>query len=219
MLQGSNAQEDDSAMKWKKKIWVFDDIISIEQQQHIKKMMIGSETAGSDFPWHFIPDVTGGGSQDKRPGFGQTFIRDGAIKSHEAYIKMLEPLWKNCMEKVKHKTNTVGKYSVVKSRTFLQLPLNGLSGGEYDAHHIDLMEEHFALLYYVCDADGDTVIFENLYSKNNPKPPALHELKEKMRVTPKQGRVVIFDGYYWHTATQPTKRVRCVINTDVVQHA
>jgi hypothetical protein len=206
-------------MKWKKEVWVFDDIVSIEEQQQIRKMMLGSGMNGSDFPWHFIPDVTGGGSRDKRPGFGQTFIRDGVIKSHEAYIKMLEPLWTNCMKKMKQKTNKAGKYSIVKSRTFLQLPLNGLSGGEYDAHHVDLLEEHFALLYYVCDADGDTVIFENMYSKNDPKPPEPHELKEKMRVTPKQGRVVIFDGYYWHTATQPATTVRCIINTDVVQHA
>ena len=49
------------------------------------------------------------------------------------------------------------------------------------------------------------------------EPPALRALKEKQRVKPKQGRVVIFDGAFWHTATQPSKGIRCVINTDVVQ--
>jgi hypothetical protein len=205
-------------MKWKKKVWVFDDIVSLEKQQEIRKMMLGSEAVASDFPWHFIPDVTGGGSQDKRPAFGQTFIKDGVIKCHEAYIKMLEPLWSSCMQKMKEKTNTVGKYSILKSRTFLQLPLCNFDGTQYDAHHIDMLESHFALLYYVCDSDGDTVIFENMYSARYPKPPEPHELKEKIRVTPKQGRVVVFDGYYWHTATQPTSSTRCVINTDVVQY-
>jgi hypothetical protein len=205
-------------MKWKTKVWVFDDIVSIEKQEEIRKAMLGSKTAASDFPWHFMPDVTGGGSEDARPAFAQTFIRDGVIKSHEAYIKMLQPLWESCMTKIKEKTNTVGKYSILKSRTFLQLPLRTLSGSEYDAHHIDMLEDHFALLYYVCDSDGDTVIFENMYSKKYPKPPEPHELKEKIRVTPKQGRVVIFDGYYWHTATQPATSARCVINTDVVQY-
>lgn len=219
LICGTNDGGDSKRMKWKGEVWVFDDIISSEAQQHVKKMMLGSGVSGSDFPWHFIPDVTGGGSKDKRPGFGQTFIRDGVIKAHEAYIKMLEPLWTNCMEKIGQKTNAEGKYSIVKSRTFLQLPLNGLGGGEYDAHHIDLLEEHLALLYYVCDADGDTVLFENMYSRKTPKPPEVHELKEKMRVKPKQGRVVIFDGYHWHTATQPATSVRCVINTDVVQYA
>ena len=133
-------------MKWKRKVWVFDDIISKEKQEEIKKAMLGSETTASNFPWHFIPDVTGGGSKDKRPAFGQTFIRDGVIKSNEAYIKMLETLWTSCMKKINEKTNAVGKYSILKSRTFLQLPLRNLSGSEYDAHHIDMLEEHFALL-------------------------------------------------------------------------
>lgn len=205
-------------MEWKKKVWIFDDIISIQKQEEIRTTMLGTETVASDFPWHFIPDVTGSGSQDKRPAFGQTFIKEGVIKSHESYIKMLEPLWANCMEKIKEKTNTVGKYSILKSRTFLQLPLRNVSGGEYDAHHIDMLEDHFVLLYYVCDSDGDTVIFDNLYSKNDANPPEPIELKEKVRVTPKQGRVVVFDGFYWHTATQPATSARCIINTDVVQY-
>lgn len=209
--------EGKKTMKWKNKIWVFDDIITVEQQENIKKNLLGSEAAGSRFPWNFVPDVTGSGSQDKRPAFSHTFIRDGVI-SHQAYIKMLEPIWASCMEKLQEKTNTVGKYSPVKARTFLQLPLRNIKGGEYDAHHIDLLDEHFVFLYYVCDADGDTVLFENMYSKKHPKPPEPHQLKVKKRVVPKQGRVVIFDGYYWHTATQPTKGIRCVINTDIIQH-
>jgi hypothetical protein len=206
-------------MKWREKIWVFDDIISPEEQEHIKATMLGSAQSSSVFPWHFIDDVTGGGSVDKRPAFARSFIKDGVIRSPENHIKMLEPLWKRCMEKIKDETGVEGQYSIVKSRTFLQLPLSGLRGSRYDAHHIDLMQEHFALLYYVCDADGDTVIFENMYSEADPKPPAPSRLKEKMRITPKQGRVAIFDGYYWHTATQPSAGVRCIINTDVVQHA
>jgi hypothetical protein len=200
-------------MKWKKKIWVFDEIITKEQQEHIKTTLLSYT-----FKWGFIDNITADDAREKRPGFGHTFIRDGVIHSQETYIKMLEPLWTNCMEKMKQETNTTGNYSVVQARTFLQLPLRNISGGEYDAHHIDMPMEHFALLYYVCDADGDTVIFENMYGKQNPNAPEPSQLKEKKRVTPKQGRVVIFDGYYWHTATQPSKGVRCVINTDVVQH-
>jgi hypothetical protein len=200
-------------MKWKKQIWVFDDIIPIEQQETIKNTLLGPQ-----FPWRFVDDVTGGGSQDKRPAFSHTFISDGAIRTNQAFVNVLQPLWKNCMGKVMEKTSTQGNYSALKARSFLQLPLANLTGSEYDSHHIDMMQEHFAFLYYVCDSDGDTVLFENMYSRDNPNSPEPGELKEKMRVTPKQGRVVIFDGYYWHTATQPSKGIRCVINTDVVQN-
>jgi hypothetical protein len=38
-----------------------------------------------------------------------------------------------------------------------------------------------------------------------------------MEVTPKQGRVVIFDAYHWHAETQPGTGMRCVINSNVSQ--
>lgn len=90
-------------------------------------------------------------------------------------------------------------------------------GPKLDAHHIDYYKRHLSILYYVLDADGDTVIFENMYHPNDKKVPEPDELKVKKQVTPKQGRVVIFDGYHWHTATQPEKHMRCVINSNVLQ--
>ena len=38
----------------------------------------------------------------------------------------------------------------------------------------------------------------------------------KKSVKPKQGRVAIFDGRYYHTANQPNKDIRCVINYNLV---
>ena len=52
--------------------------------------------------------------------------------------------------------------------------------------------------------------------KADEKIPDFENLKEKQRVMPKQGRVVCFDGYYWHTSQQPSKGVRCIINYNVV---
>jgi len=50
----------------------------------------------------------------------------------------------------------------------------------------------------------------------SPSPPEPKDLKEKLRVKPKRGRVVIFDGFRWHTATQPKMcKARCVINTNL----
>ena len=34
----------------------------------------------------------------------------------------------------------------------------------------------------------------------------------KQKVTPKQGRVVIFDGGQYHTAQQAINSVRCIVN-------
>ena len=200
-------------MKWKNQIWIYDDIIPKAQQDEIENTLLSYT-----FKWGFIDNVTSGGSHEKRPAFGHTFVRNGTVITQEDTIRTIEPIWAGCMEKLMERTGTVGKYAFVQSRSFLQVPLRNIRGSKLDAHHIDVADEHFALLYYVCDSDGDTVLFKNMYSKDNPKPPEPHELREKARVTPKKGRVVIFDGYHWHTATQPSKNVRCIINTDVLQH-
>ena len=93
------------------------------------------------------------------------------------------------------------------------MPLS-LKNKKIDTPHIDLFDKHLVILYYVTDADGDTVIYKNQYSKKDPIP-FFDDLQETKRVTPKQGRVVLFDGSHWHTSCQPKEKIRCIINYNV----
>ena len=92
--------------------------------------------------------------------------------------------------------------------------LSALAGTGVDTPHLDRFEPHLVFLYYVCDSDGDTIIYDYKTEKEGDVP-FFEDVKELKRITPKQGRVVIFDGMYWHTAEQPTKDVRCVINFNI----
>ena len=68
--------------------------------------------------------------------------------------------------------------------------------------------KHFVMLYYVCDSDGDTIIYnEKMISEKG--------FTVQKKVTPKQGRVVLFDGALYHTAQQPNHNLRCVVNYDL----
>ena len=60
------------------------------------------------------------------------------------------------------------------------------------------------MLYYVCDSDCDTLIYNEQVKSDT------YTLQR--RVTPKKGRVVLFDGSYYHTAEQPLNNIRCVVN-------
>ena len=96
--------------------------------------------------------------------------------------------------------------SIIKGRSFLQLPIN-YKGKKEDTPHIDIIDSHFVMLYYVCDSDGDTIIYNEQKKSDN--------YTVQKRITPKQGRVVLFDGNFYHTAEQPTDNVRCVVNYDL----
>ena len=92
--------------------------------------------------------------------------------------------------------------NIIKARSILQLPLNSkFRGRSVDKPHVDLHYKHKVYLYYVIDADGDTVFYNNG--------------KISQKIKPKKGRLVIFDGSILHTAKQPTKGIRCIINIDL----
>ena len=191
----------------KNKILVFDDIIDLEYQERIKSILLGDETfEGYYFPWYFTQDVTKQKDKDsqKRSAFFHGYVRDnddiiGIIDSvfHYLIVSLLE-----------NACNKIGKQSVnvIQGRSFLQLPIN-YKGEREDSPHIDTSDDHFVMLYYVCDSDGDTIIYNEQEKSDS--------YTVQKRITPKQGRVVFFDGSYYHTAEQPLNNIRCVINYDL----
>ena len=67
------------------------------------------------------------------------------------------------------------------------------------------------------ESSKDTMLnlVDDYKSKNKDDIPYFEDIKEIKRITPKQGRVVVFDGAHWHTAEQPRKNKRCIINFNV----
>ena len=176
-------------------IHIFDELIDSDYQKLIKETLFSNT-----YPWFFIEDITNSdGSKQKRSAFTHLLVKERNQNSeyHNLFVKMIQ----YCCAQI-GKTNV----DVLAGRSFLQLPLN-LKDHMVDTAHIDSIEKHFVMLYYVCDSDGDTIIF-------NEKEESEKYTVQK-RVTPKQGRVVLFDGRFYHTAEQPMDNVRCVINYDL----
>jgi len=187
-------------------ILVIDDFIDKEYQEDIKDVLLGKEEWGDLlFPWHYIDDVTAAFEEDNqgRPGLSHVYVEYNDDKTsdivsdfHDLFIPMLE---------LACETLEVPSARIVQGRSFMQFPLN-LQSDEDDTPHIDLDEgiRHIVVLYYVKDSDGDTVIYNQRTESDT------YTVKQK--VTPKQGRVVIFDGGQYHTAQQAINSVRCIVN-------
>ena len=178
-------------------IKVIDDIVDIFDQEIIKHQVF-NETY-----FQYVDDVSIKNNQhQRRPGFKHIFDVDIIHKSIKEIVN-------NCNKKISNKGD------ILEARSFLQLPLNvDFAGTGVDTPHLDRFTPHLVFLYYVCDSDGDTIIYDYKTEKEGDVP-FFEDVKELKRITPKQGRVVIFDGMYWHTAEQPTKDVRCIINFNI----
>ena len=190
----------------KGEILVIDDFIDKDYQEDIKNILLAREEWGEFlFPWHYVDDVTAGLDDENqgRPGLSHVYVEyndDGSSdlvsNFHDLFIPMLE---------LACGTLEIPTAKILQGRSFMQFPLN-LKSDEVDTPHIDLDEghRHIVVLYYVKDSDGDTIIYNERTESDS------YTVKQK--VTPKQGRVVIFDGGQYHTAEQAVNSVRCIVN-------
>tara|TARA_A200000159_G_C7234815_1_gene301849 strand:+ start:234 stop:848 length:615 start_codon:yes stop_codon:yes gene_type:complete len=203
-------------MKIKNKVEVIDDFIPVEYQNLIYDVLMGGkDLEGADdngFPWYFTEDVTAAGEYDSqhRPAFSHSYVTyyedDDALPEpfiesdyHRLFVPMLRRVCKHL---------DIKGFNVTQGRSFLQLPL-GLRSTTPDSPHIDMVDEdHLVALYYVCNSDGDTIIYNERQRSSN------YTIKEK--VTPKKGRIVLFDGKLYHTAEQPKFHSRCVANYNLI---
>ena len=190
----------------KNKILVFDDIIDLDHQNKIKSILTGDgQHKDFYFPWYLTPDITTKSrNSQKRPAFfhGLVVEKKGSIGTVDSvFHELFTPLILNVCNKLNKKN-----VDVIQGRSFFQLPLP-LKGKREDTPHIDVNYDHFVMLYYVCDSDGDTIIYNEQVKSDR--------YTVQKRITPKQGRVVLFDGSYYHTAEQPLNNIRCVVNYDL----
>jgi len=171
-------------------IKIIDNCIPVKQQDLIIKELLQNKY----FPWFYREDVTADFNiklSQQRPALTHYFILDKNPNSES--LNLVLPI-----------IDSLTKKQIIQCRGFLQFPLNlKLIGSKHDTPHTDFFYPHTVYLYYVIDSDGDT-----LFLKNS---------KIVKKITPKKGRLVIFNGDIQHTAEQPKKGVRCVINFDVIK--
>jgi hypothetical protein len=195
-------------------ILIIDDVVCPLYQDKIEEFLLVSNN-----PWFFQSDITL--SDDylnqldrenptnklkRRPGFGSLMFDLHDQKGQEYHF--LAPIMYAASEKSQIPIN---KLTLI--RGFLSLPV---SKSKIDKPHIDIPEPHYVGLYYVNDSDGDTVIYQETYNPMFESTIHAELTSESLSVvrtiTPKKGRLVIFNGNHYHSSSQPTTTHRCVIN-------
>ena len=90
---------------------------------------------------------------------------------------------------------------------------------KYAAPHVDFYtgRPYNTLVYYADDSDGDTIIFDKIFNPEEEEynPVFSEPLPELLRVTPKKGQGLFFNGHRFHAGNFPvTYSSRIIINYD-----
>ena len=193
-----------------KNYYIFDDIISTEEQK-----ILNDYVTRSNIEWGFIENITG--------EYG------GKNKTHKFPAKV-HPKLKCKDEEINRIID--GIELVVTKKLNLEFIKNyrwkinwTTPIGEYnpmDLLHCDGVREHIAMVYYINDSTGDTCVYNNINGNN------AETFKENFNnidydsysllasVSPKMGRCLIFDGKLAHHGNYPSNGDRFIINFNFV---
>lgn len=181
-----------------------DDFVNLKYQNKLENIMLD---LGS-FPWYYgsstcDPNVRDGICVNNRTKecaqFTHTFYSDGKITSD--YYSLVEQF----LPVLEERFTRNFKDSIIRIKANLILNNPSYPNTFYNTPHIDDYSNVETALYYINDSDGDTVIFNENTNKNN--------LTEFSRVSPKKGKLALFDSSHFHASTPPiTAKHRAVIN-------
>ncbi len=196
----------------KEKYLVFDNIIS---KTYLKQLVDNIFDCG----WKFSSNLTYGNreenvnSQDFEYGFSASLTKE------QRYF-ILPLIFKICdLSNIE----ILNKNQISRITPRLQTMLS--SNNEINDVHVDGERNHYVIIFYPHNIDGDTTLYNQTtldlsyskFSKMNfkEKKEATKNFTIFQKITPKENRVVVFNGNRYHASSSPSKGPRCIININI----
>ena len=183
-------------------VFVFDDIINLTYQTKIKELIMNKGSYNNlHFPWYVIKDISISEEYEDQGGrfvFIHNFAVEEGISSqfHPFFLKLIQ----NSCKKINLK-----KVEIHQGSSILELP-------SFEKDFIDdpyaSVKNSVSMIYFVTDSDGDVIIY------NEKEKSKSYTIKKK--ISPKQGRVILFDGELYHVDEEPNEYLRCTVNYDFI---
>jgi hypothetical protein len=191
-------------------IVVIDNVVSNSYQDMIEEKIM----LDLNFPWFFNPSITTHNPEmmleEDSFGFSHLFCSD-AVRPMQHISQFLIPLVYEACGAISFKVN-----EICMGRVFMTIPVKHKKSPR-NMFHTDLPgEPHLVCLYYVNDSSGPTVITKLKDSEiTQDKINAMSDPPISRLIEPKKGRVVLFNGNFYHASTDPDVGRRCVVNFSV----
>jgi hypothetical protein len=101
---------------------------------------------------------------------------------------------------------------IIRAKVNLTTRASSEDSQKFYSPHVDIDSKHYGFIYYLNDSDGDTVFFNKHYPESSLKE---SDAKEVIRVSPKAGRAILFDGLQYHAGSPCVDNdFRALINID-----
>jgi|TARA_B110000503_G_scaffold65815_3_gene103354 hypothetical protein len=165
----------------------------------------------NNFPWFYVEDVS-------LPPEDRHFVKDDLALETDGFYHTLydreskqESFAHNLLRKFYQQVVEQLGYTsdhLIRSRMSLKLPKIGFTPENYNLPHVDYYYPHTSMIFYINDSDGDTRMFEQIFTENNPE---RNKFNVQHRISPKANRLVVFNGLQYHTASNPFLFSRRVI--------
>ena len=196
----------------KEKFLIFDNVLS---KTYLKQLVDNI----FDYDWKFSSNLTYGNgekyvnSQDFEYGFNATITKE------QRYF-ILPLIFKICdLSDIE----ILNKNQISRITPRLQTMLS--SNNEINDIHTDKEQNHYVIIFYPHNIDGDTILYnQTTLDLSNSKVNKMNfeEKKEATKnftilkkITPKENRVVVFNGNRYHASSSPSKGPRCIININI----
>lgn len=181
---------------------VDDDFFPVEMQEELKRAVLeGSKWTFSSRTNKPTPNKASLDSDAET--FQFVSMEPGGLTENGEPVQIM----RNLIQKFFQKHN-ISIQEVIRIKSNI---LTKSTNTKYHSPHIDTSVPHLVFLYYVNDSDGDTYFFDKFYSADSEMNE--DELIVSQRLSPKQGRGILFNGHQYHASSSPIDSdMRCVIN-------
>lgn len=169
---------------------VFDELFPDSLVSDIEKTL-----TAYNFDWHFTKETSGTAGYFSNDPLSKDCPQMIHMFYHtdwtSPYVEVITPL----LDVIQKQTSTDIK-SIYRIKANLTIP-DGTSSNHYNTPHQDHKNKDFlSMVYYVQDADGDTILFDK------------HEITDKKldvvaKVTPSRGRCLLFPSTQYHSSSNP----------------
>jgi len=190
-----------------------ENVIPIDHQNYIL-----DEVTGINFPWYYNPTLVSPDDEFAKnygniSGFNHFLYEENKKVSN--FFDLAYPVV------LAISSQTGIKFNKLDRMRFNLTLQNKSAPTDWHLPHIDNFYEHYVAVYYVNDADGDTIIFNETNETYNSGQLDINAMLKndftiKQRVTPKKGKIVVFPGHYYHSSNFAREaKFRCVLNINL----